>query len=85
MTAAISVGLARAAYGAALAYARERVAFGKPIVEHQAIGFKLADMLTSLHAATLLTYQAAAGLDAGRTITREAAMTKLFASEMAVG
>jgi alkylation response protein AidB-like acyl-CoA dehydrogenase len=84
MTAALSVGLARAAYGAALAYARERHAFGKPIVEHQAIAFKLADMLTSIHAATLMTYQAAAGIDAGRAITREAAMTKLFASEAAV-
>jgi len=84
MTAALAVGLARAAYDAALTYGRERQAFGKPIVEHQAIGFKLADMLTSLHAATLMTYQAAAGLDAGRPITREAAMTKLFASEMAV-
>ena len=84
MTAALSIGLARAAYEAALAYARERQAFGKAIVEHQAIGFKLADMLTSLHAATLLTYQAAAGIDAGRPMTREAAMTKLFASEMAV-
>ncbi len=84
MTAALAVGVARAAYEAALRYARERVAFGKPIVEHQAIGFKLADMLTSLHAATLMTYQAAAALDAGRPMTREAAMTKLFASEMAV-
>lgn len=84
MTAALSVGLARAAYGAALGYARERVAFGKPIVEHQAITFKLADMLTSLHAATLMTYQAAAQIDAGRPVAREAAMTKLFASEMAV-
>jgi alkylation response protein AidB-like acyl-CoA dehydrogenase len=84
MTAAISVGLARAAYGAASTYARERTAFGKPIAEHQAIGFKLADMLTSLHAAVLMTYQAAAQLDAGRAITREAAMTKLFASETAV-
>src|SRR5881296_2144871 len=84
MTAAISVGLARAAYGAALAYARERVAFGKPIAEHQAIGFKLADMLTSLHAAILMTYQAAAQLDAGVVVAREAAMTKLFASETAV-
>jgi len=84
MTAAISVGLARAAYGAAVRYARERVAFGKPIAEHQAIGFKLADMLTSLHAALLMTYQAAARLDAGRVVTREAAMTKLFASETAV-
>src|SRR6266403_941210 len=84
MTAAISVGLARAAYHAALGYARERTAFGKPIVEHQAIGFKLADMLTSLHAAILMTYQAAARLDAGRSIAREAAMAKLFASEAAV-
>jgi alkylation response protein AidB-like acyl-CoA dehydrogenase len=84
MTAALSVGLARAAYDAALAYSRERTAFGKPIGEHQAIGFKLADMLTSLHAATLLTYQAAARLDAGQPVGREAAMAKLFASEMAV-
>lgn len=84
MTAALSVGLARAAYQAALDYARQRQAFGKAIVEHQAITFKLADMLTSLHAATLMTYQAAAALDAGRPVTREAAMTKLFASEMAV-
>ncbi len=84
MTAAISVGFARAAYGAALAYARKRQAFGKPIVEHQAIAFKLADMLTELHAATLLTYQAAARLDAGLPLTREAAMAKLVASEMAV-
>ncbi len=84
MTAALSVGLARAAYDAALTYARARQAFGKPIAEHQAISFKLADMLTSIHAATLMTYQAAAQLDAGGAITREAAMTKLFASEMAV-
>ncbi len=84
MTAALSVGLARAAYEAALGYARQRMTFGKPIVEHQAIGFKLADMLTSLHAATLMTYQAAGAIDAGRAVTREAAMTKLFASETAV-
>jgi butyryl-CoA dehydrogenase len=84
MTAALSLGLARAAYEAALGYSRARVAFGKPIGEHQAIGFKLADMLTSIHAATLMTYQAAARLDAGAAIIREAAMTKLFASEMAV-
>ena len=84
MTAALSVGVARAAYEAALTYSRERVAFGKPIGEHQAIGFKLADMLASIHAATLLTYQAAARLDAGRPVGREAAMTKLLASETAV-
>ncbi|MBI2524867.1 MAG: acyl-CoA dehydrogenase family protein [Candidatus Rokubacteria bacterium] len=84
MTAALSVGLARAAYQAALDYARQRTAFGKPIVEHQAIGFKLADMLTAIHAATLMTYQAAGRLDAEQPVGREAAMTKLFASEMAV-
>lgn len=84
MTAALSVGVARAAYDAALAYSRERVAFGKPIGEHQAIGFKLADMLTSIHVATLLTYQAARRLDAGRAVGREAAVTKLVASEAAV-
>lgn len=84
MTAALSVGLARAAYDAALGYARQRQTFGKPIVEHQAIGFKLADMLTSLHAAALVTYQAAGAIDAGRPVTREAAMAKLFASETAV-
>ena len=84
MTAALSVGLAGAAYQAALDYARQRHAFGKPIVEHQAIAFKLADMLTAIHGSLVLTYQAAAALDAGRTITREAAMTKLVASEMAV-
>jgi len=84
MTAALSVGLARAAYEAALAYSRERIAFGKPIGEHQAIGFKLADMLAAIHAAALMTYQAAGRLDAGRPVGREAAMTKLVASETAV-
>jgi alkylation response protein AidB-like acyl-CoA dehydrogenase len=84
MTSALSLGLARAAYETALRYARERQAFGKPIVEHQAISFKLADMLTSIHAALLMTYQTAARLDAGRPVGREAAMAKLFASEMAV-
>ena len=83
MTAALSVGLARAAYEAALRYARERVAFGKPIVEHQAIAFKLADMLTGIHGATLMTYDAATALDRGERVTREAAMAKLAASEMA--
>jgi benzylmalonyl-CoA dehydrogenase len=84
MTAALSVGLARAAYEAALGYARERVAFGKPIAEHQAIAFKLADMLTAIHGATLMTYDAAATLDRGARVTREAAMAKLVASETAV-
>ena len=84
MTAALSIGLARAAYDAALAYARARQAFGKPIAEHQAITFKLADMVTALHVAAVMTYQTAAQLDAGRSVTREAAMAKLVASEMAV-
>jgi alkylation response protein AidB-like acyl-CoA dehydrogenase len=83
MTGALSVGLGRAAYEAALAYSRERVAFGKPIGEHQAIAFKLADMLTQLHAASLLVYHAAWCIDQGLPVTREAAMTKLFASEAA--
>ena len=83
MTAALALGLARAAYDAALKYSRERVAFGKPIGEHQVIGFKLADMLTALHGATLQTYHAAWSLDQGLPVTREAAMAKLVASEMA--
>jgi alkylation response protein AidB-like acyl-CoA dehydrogenase len=83
MTGALSVGLARAAYDAALRYSKERAAFGKPIGEHQAIAFKLADMLTQLHAATLCVYHAAWALDHGLPATREAAMTKLFASEAA--
>jgi alkylation response protein AidB-like acyl-CoA dehydrogenase len=83
MTGALSIGLGRAAYEAALRYSKERVAFGKPIGEHQAIGFKLADMLTRLHAATLCVYHAAWCVDRGLPVTREAAMTKLFASEAA--
>jgi butyryl-CoA dehydrogenase len=86
MTGALAVGLGRAAYEAALRYSRERVAFGKPIGEHQAIAFKLADMLTRLHAATLLVYHAAWSIDRGdhgRPVAREAAMTKLFAAEAA--
>ena len=83
MTAALSLGLARAAYEAALKYSRARVAFGKPIGEHQAIAFKLADMLTAIHGARLTTYHAAWSLDQGLPVTREAAMAKLVASEMA--
>ncbi|MBI3029221.1 MAG: acyl-CoA dehydrogenase family protein [Candidatus Rokubacteria bacterium] len=83
MTAALALGLARAAYDAALRYSRERVAFGKPIGEHQAIAFKLADMLAAIHGATLQTYHAAWSLDQGLPVTREAAMAKLVASEMA--
>ncbi|MFQ5829802.1 MAG: acyl-CoA dehydrogenase family protein [Candidatus Methylomirabilia bacterium] len=83
MTAALSLGLARAAYEAALKYSRERVAFGKPIGDHQAIAFKLSNMLTSIHAATLMTYHAAWCVDQGLSVTREGAMAKLFASETA--
>ena len=81
--AAQAIGMARAAYEAALAYARERVAFGKPIVEHQAVAFRLADMATSIEAARQLAWHAAALRDAGRPCLREASMAKLFASEMA--
>jgi alkylation response protein AidB-like acyl-CoA dehydrogenase len=83
MTGALAIGLGRAAYAAALRYSKERVTFGKPIGEHQAIAFKLADMLTQLHASSLLVYHAAWAIDQGRPVTREAAMTKLFASEAA--
>ncbi|HEX4884218.1 MAG TPA: acyl-CoA dehydrogenase family protein [Casimicrobiaceae bacterium] len=81
--AAQAVGMARAAHEAALAYARERVAFGKPIIEHQAVAFRLADMATSIEAARQLVWHAAALRDAGRPCLKEASMAKLFASEMA--
>ncbi len=78
-----ALGMARAAYDAALAYAREREAFGKPIFEHQALQFRLADMATQLEAARQLIHHAAALKDAGQPCLKEAAMAKLFASEMA--
>lgn len=81
--AAQSVGMARAAYEAALRYARERVAFDKPIFEHQAVQFRLADMATQIEAARQLIWHAASLRDANRPCLREAAMAKLFASEMA--
>ena len=81
--AAQSTGLARAAYEAALGYAKERRSMGKAIIEHQAVGFRLAEMATKLQAAELMTLQAAALRDAGRPCLKEAAMAKLFASEMA--
>jgi alkylation response protein AidB-like acyl-CoA dehydrogenase len=81
--AAQSVGMARAAYEAALAYAKERQSFGKPIIEHQAVGFRLADMATQIEAARLLVLNAAEKRDAGEPCLKEAAMAKLFASEMA--
>ncbi len=81
--AAQATGMARAAYEAALAYAQERQAFGTVIAAHQAVAFRLADMATSLQAAELMTLHAAALRDAGQPCLKEAAMAKLFASEMA--
>jgi len=81
--AAQSVGMARAAFEAASAYARERKAFGKPIVEHQAVAFRLADMATQIEAARQLVWHAASLRDAGEPCLKEASMAKLFASEMA--
>ncbi|MES2741589.1 MAG: acyl-CoA dehydrogenase family protein [Pseudomonadota bacterium] len=81
--AAQAVGMARAAYEAALGYARERESFGKPIFEHQAVQFRLAEMATGIEAARQLIWHAAAMKDAGLPCLKEAAMAKLFASEMA--
>jgi len=81
--AAQAVGMARAAFDAALAYARERTSFGKLLVDHQAINFKLADMATQIEAARQLVWHAAALRDAGQPCLKEASMAKLFASEMA--
>jgi alkylation response protein AidB-like acyl-CoA dehydrogenase len=78
-----SVGMARAAFEAALAYARERETFGKPIFEHQSVQFKLAEMATRIEAARQLIRHAASMKDAGLPCLKEAAMAKLFASEMA--
>jgi alkylation response protein AidB-like acyl-CoA dehydrogenase len=82
--AALSLGIAYGAYDAALAYAKEREQFGQPIASFQAIGFKLADMATDIEAAKLLTYQAADLKNEGKSVTKESAMAKLFASETAV-
>lgn len=81
--AAQSLGMARAAFEAALAYSKERVAFGQPIFEHQAVQFRLAEMGTQIEAARQLIHHAASLKDAGRPCLKEAAMAKLFASEMA--
>lgn len=81
--AAQSVGMARAALEFAIAYANERVSFGKPIIQHQAVGFRLADMATSLAAAHEMVLSAAALRDAARPCLKEACMAKLFASETA--
>jgi hypothetical protein len=78
-----SVGLARAAFEAATGYAKEREAFGAPIVQHQAVLFRLADMATQIEAARQLVWHAASLRQEGRPCLKEASMAKLFASEMA--
>jgi hypothetical protein len=81
--AAQSIGMARAAFEAAVRYAKERVTFGVPIIEHQAVNFKLADMNTLLDAARLMVWRAAQLKDAGKPCLKEASMAKMFASEAA--
>ena len=81
--AAQCVGMARAALAAALDYARQRESFGKPIIQHQAVNFRLADMATQLDAARLLVWRAAELKDAGQPCLTEASMAKLFSSEVA--
>jgi hypothetical protein len=81
--AAQATGVARAAFEAALSYARERKSMGKRLIEHQAVSFRLADMATGIEAARQLYLHAAALRDAGKPCIKEASMAKLFASEMA--
>ena len=81
--AAQAVGMARAALDAAVSYAKERETFGTPIVQHQAVLFRLADMATRLEAARQLVWHAASLRDAGQPCLKEASMAKLFASEIA--
>ena len=81
--AAQSVGMATAAYQIALEYAKQRQSFGKPIIQHQAVGFRLADMATAIEAAHLMTLQAARLKDAQEPCLKQASMAKLLASEMA--
>ena len=82
--AASAVGLARAAYEYAAQYAREREQFGKPIIEHQAVGFRLADCAMRIDAARLLAWRAAVAFDRGENVTAHASMAKLYASECAM-
>jgi alkylation response protein AidB-like acyl-CoA dehydrogenase len=81
---AAATGLARAALEYASEYAKSRVQFGRPISEHQAVGFRLADMATRVDASRLLVWRAARALDAGEAVSKEAAMAKLYASETAM-
>ena len=82
--AALSIGMAQGAYDAALKYSKLRKQFGRPISEFQAIQHKLVDMATKIDASRLLTYRAASMIDAGKRVTRESSMAKLFSSESAV-
>lgn len=82
--AALSLGISKGAYKAALQYSKERVQFGKPISEHQAIAFKLADMITEIEASELLIYSAADKKNKGLKMTKEGAMAKYYASEVCV-
>jgi butyryl-CoA dehydrogenase len=81
--AAQCIGMARAALEAAIRYAKERITFGKPIIEHQAVHFRLADMATQIDAARLMVWRAAMLKDAGQPCLTEASMAKMYASEMA--
>lgn len=81
--AAQAVGMAQSALDVALLYARERTSMGKPIIEHQAVAFRLADMATRVETARQMVLHAASLRDAGRPCLKEAAMAKLYASEMA--
>lgn len=81
--AALSVGLAQAAFEEGIKYAKERMAFGKPIAEQEAIQWMLADAATEIHAARLMVYYAAWLKGKGKPFSKEAAMAKMFASEMA--
>jgi alkylation response protein AidB-like acyl-CoA dehydrogenase len=78
-----ALGMARAAFDAALAYSKDRQSFGQPIFQHQAVQFKLADMATQIEVARQMIHHAASLKDAGKPCLKEAAMAKLFASEMA--
>jgi alkylation response protein AidB-like acyl-CoA dehydrogenase len=82
--AALSIGIAKGAYDAAVKYAKEREQFGKPIAQFQGIAFKLADMATQIEAAEILTQRAADLKNRGENVTRESAMAKYYASEVAV-
>ena len=83
MISAVSLGLASEAVARSIDYANERQSFGKPIIEHELVGSKLADMVAQLEAARLLVYRSALRMDEGREMPLDSAVTKLFSSEMA--